>query len=188
MKIQNQAVASLLNEIYEEHLKIPNISFFIKGEYQSKVGFPDKSFEALKKNKIIQKYFLKKIDSLRESQSLTHYDALCLEVAEYFINTMMFPVPCAMEDFYYLEFGITPYEFPFGYIWGSLHLYDCSTEENVLKHMELTKDYIRFTHQMKKKVFEQVERSIYLFKDMIPATCQMLKSFASVSYDEHPFA
>ncbi len=186
MNIKNQAVGRLLDEIYEKHLTIPNISFFIKGEYQSTIGFPDKSFKALQKNKLIRGEFLERIDSLRQIDDLSNYDQLCLDVAEYFIETMMFPVRCAMEDFYYLEFGITPYELPFDYFWGSLHLYDCSTSENVLKHMTLTKDYIRFTKQMLEKLNEQVKRGIYLFKDMIPSTCQMLQSFASVAYAQHP--
>ena len=186
MIIQNKHIKVLFDEIYQQHLEIPNISYFIKGEYQAVIGFPDKSFEALIKNKTIRDKFIQKIEEIRTTEEHSNYDELALNVAEYFVENMMFPLRCSMEDFYYLEFGITPYEFPIDYFWGSLHLYDCSTRENVVKHMVLTKDYIRFTDQMHKKVLEQVDRDIFLFKDIIASTCDMLRSFASVEYDQHP--
>lgn len=188
MKIQNAQVQALLDEIYETHLSIPNFLHFIQGEYRPVNRFPDKSFSALVANKTIRTAFLNKIQQLRCAEKLSNYDRLALNLAENFIDTQMFPVSCLMEDYYYLEFGITPYEFPIEVFWGSLPLFDCSSEENVHKHLELSEDFIRFTKQMRDKVYEQARRGIYLFAEMIPSTCQMLRHYATVEYAKHPFS
>jgi uncharacterized protein (DUF885 family) len=108
-------------------------------------------------------------------------------LAEYFVNYILFPVSPLMEPYYYLEFGLTPYEFSVEIFWNSLSLFDCSTPETVQKHMKLCKDFVRFTQDMRSKLFEQAKRGIYLFSEVIPSTCQMFRSYAETPYEKHPF-
>lgn len=187
MKIKNELIQILLDDMYKTHIKIPNFTHLIKGEYRPVNRFPDRSFSALKKNCLIYEQYMDRVRFLKTSNELSNFDRLMLDVAEYFLNTMMFPVSPLQKDYYYLDFGITPYEFPIEVFWGSLSLFQCTTPKQVRCHMELAEDLVRYARDMYLRVKEQASRGIYLFSEVIPATCQMLRQYAGVPYEDHPF-
>ncbi len=188
----NERVRYLLDDIYEYYNNIPSFTKLMRGEYSKKNRFPDLSYEAILENKEVRDKYRKRINDIRDTTNLTNYDLLVLDEAEYFIDYSMFPISCLIlfscfnEEFYYLTFNITTYNMPVSELWDYLKLLDCSSRDNVKKHMELTKDYIRFCKQIRDKVFEQANRGIYLFSDAINGSCEIIKSCALVNYDEHP--
>lgn len=186
MKIQNHSVQALLDEIYKAYLEIPSFTHFQKGDYETASRFPDKSLPTLIHHEKIRTEYLEIIQALRSIVNLSNYDRLLLDLAAYFLDYVMFPVSPLLEKFYYLIFGITPYEMMVEPFWDQLYLFDCSSPENVRKHVALTADYARYAKQLHDKVFEQAERGIFLFAGVIPSTIQALKIYAAVTYDCHP--
>jgi|GEM_PF-3590606 len=188
MNIQNESIRLLLDETYAAYLQIPHFAHFQKGDYGSAPLFPDKSLPALLENKKTRAALVEKIRAVQATGDYTSYDRLALELAQYFVDYMMFPVSPLLEPYYYLPLAITPYELLIDGMWESLPLLDCSTPENVLKHMTLAADFPRYVRQMRDRVCEQAERGIYLFAAVIPATCEAIRHYASVPYDTHPLS
>ena len=187
MRIENETVRLLLDEINCAYQAIPNFAHFVKGDYAIAGRFPDKSLAALAENRKLRAEYRRQIGAVKAGAGqLSPYDGLALELAVYFVDCMMFPVSPLLEPYYYLVFGITPYELlvePFG---DTLKLFPCGTPEDVSRHMTLAADFVRYARDMRDKICEQAERGIYLFADVIPSTCDAICSYAAVAYEDHP--
>lgn len=188
MRIQNDIVSRLLDKIYQAHQQIPHFAHFARGDYAFAPRFPDKSLVALRENSRLRDALSESIAATRATGSLSNADRLALDLAAYFVDFMMFPVSPLLEPFYYLPLAITPYELLLEGMWESLPLLDCSTPENALKHVAVATDFPRYVREMRDRVYEQAERGIYLFDAVIPSTCDAIRHYAAVPYDQHPLS
>lgn len=188
MQIHSANVRLLLDEIHAAYLQIPHFAHFLKGDYAGAARFPDKSRAALLASKKTRAAFVEKFGAVRAEEGLPSYDRLAVDLAAYFVDYMMFPITPLLEPYYDLPLAITPYELLLDGMWESLPLFDCSTPENVLKHIALAADFPRYTREVRDRVYEQAERGIYLFADVIPSTCDALERYATLDYDHHPFS
>lgn len=166
---------------------IPNFSVGLSGgKYWDRNTFPDLSFQSLKKNAQSAKQISEKINKLAQIKQLSAKENALMEVCLYLLEYYVYPSYCpANEDFYYLNFDITPYSYPLLFGWQELRAFAYDTPENVRKHIELMSDYPRFTQQLYDKVKTQAELGIYLAKDEIKSAVKALMSYA-VSPENHP--
>ncbi len=186
MRIKNKNLVSVVDKVYKYCEENPSFNNLSKGKYTKVNKFPDMSYEALIENKKLGERIIEEIRQIKEDEKLSNYDDLAADVTSYFVKYLMFPESIEMDEYYYLTFNITAYNCMLALIWNDLSLFDVSTEDNVKKHIELVKDFVSFTKNLRDKTFKQKEMGIYFFSFALDSAIGLMKNLAIDDYNKHP--
>lgn len=189
MQIENKQVLNLVAQV-DNHIKAASTLGFIFPDqnaiYESVRGFPDYSLEGLRRNEARARELALQASSLRKSETVSSYDQLALDMLDHFLCYGNYIIDNPVnEEFYYLKFDVTPYTFPLNMFWNTLPSFPFATKEQVERHMELMRDYPRFTAQFLEKLQDQAKRGIYLSAYAIDGALNTLRAYA-VAPEKHP--
>lgn len=189
MQIKNKQVLDLVAQV-DKHIKeAATLAFIFPDQsdvYKDIRCFPDYSLEGLRRNEARAGEIAQQVSLARNNEALSSYDQLALDMLDHFLSYGNYIIDSPVnEKFYYLKFDVTPYTFPLTMFWHTLPSFPCETPQQVERHMEIMRDYPRFTAQFIEKLKEQAQRGIYLSAYAIDGALNTLRAYA-VSPKEHP--
>lgn len=184
MKIQDQGLLALTDEIFEYINNNGNLMELEKGNFSFGV-LPDISLEKSLEVEIVVKAYRHRIDALRQRE-LDHYDEMMLECLDTFAayNFNIGFMQCLPSKYYFLDFPVTPYSCLLHYVLplGEMPLADADAAEAYTRTIE---QYPRLARQIHEKIIAQTARNIFLPKDELELSLNMLRSLV-FPLDQHP--